>query len=221
MAIAGAIPAVARDLVGFADSAGRENDCLGAKNFEPAALAIVGEGADDALAILEQRHNANLHVNLDALMDAVILQRANHFQAGAIADMRESRIFVAAEISLQNAPVLRAIEHRTPRFEFAHAIGRFLGVQFRHAPLIYVLTAAHRVGEMHLPIVAIINVGERGSDPPFGHDRVRFAEQTFANHARPKRRRPTLQWRRAIRRRRNRSRERRARMFRSRACRSR
>src|SRR5664279_4532902 len=111
MTVAGAIPAVARDLVRFADSAGGENDCLGPKNFEPAALAIVRECADNTLAILEQRHNANLHVNLDALMDAVILQRANHFQTGTITDVRKSRIFVATKISLQNTPVLCAIEH--------------------------------------------------------------------------------------------------------------
>ena len=97
-------------------------------------------------------------------------------------DVRKSRIFVAAKISLQNAAVLRAIEDRAPRFEFAHAIGRFLGVQFRHAPLIDILAAAHRVGEVDFPIVAIVDVGERSGDSPFGHDGVRFAEQTFANH---------------------------------------
>src|SRR5450755_3461768 len=102
MSVAGAIPAVARDLVCFADPAGGENDCFGAKNSEPAALAIVPECADNTLAILEQCHNANLHVHIDALMDAVILQCANHFQAGAIPDVRKSRIFVAAKISLQN-----------------------------------------------------------------------------------------------------------------------
>ena len=52
MAVAGAIPAVARDLVRFADSAGGENDRLRSKNFEPAALAIVAKRADDAIAIL-------------------------------------------------------------------------------------------------------------------------------------------------------------------------
>ena len=89
---------------------------------------------------------------------------------------------MAAKISLQNAPVFRAIEHRAPCFQFAHAIGRFLGVQFRHAPIVHVLPAAHGVGEMDFPIVAIVHIGERGGDPAFGHDGVRFAEQTFANH---------------------------------------
>ena len=116
-------------------------------------------------------------------MNAVILQRADHFQSGAIADVRQARIFVSAEISLQNAAVLRAIENRAPGFEFAHAIRRFPGVQLGHPPVVDVLPAAHRVGEMDLPVVAVVHVGERGGDAAFGHDGVRFAEQTFANHA--------------------------------------
>ena len=118
-----------------------------------------------------------LHMDFDSLMDAVILQSANHFQSGAIADMRQARIFVAAEISLQNAPVFCAIEHCAPGFEFAHAIGRFLGVQFSHAPLIDILAAAHRIGEVDFPIVAIIDVGQRRGNTTFGHDSVSFAEK--------------------------------------------
>ena len=115
-------------------------------------------------------------------MHAVILQCANHFQTGAITDVRQPRIFVAAEISLQNAAIIRAIEYRAPRFEFAHAIRRFLRVQLGHAPIVDVLPAAHGVGEMHFPIVAIIDIRERGRDSALGHDRVRLAEQTFAHH---------------------------------------
>ena len=34
---------------------------------------------------------------------------------------------------------------------------------------------------MDLPIVAVIDIGERRRDAAFGHHRVRFAEKTFAN----------------------------------------
>src|SRR6266496_6775970 len=112
MPVAGAIPTVARNLVGFAKSAGGENNCFGAKNFEPTAFAIVSEGADDAVAIFQQRYDANLHVNLDSLMHAMILQRANHFQTGAIPNVRQTRIFVSAKIALKNATIFCAIEHR-------------------------------------------------------------------------------------------------------------
>ena len=90
----------------------------------------------DALAIFEQSEDGVFHVHIDPLMDSVILQRADHLQPGAIADVRQARILMTAEISLQNTAILRSIENRAPRFQFAHAIGRFLGVQFGHAPLL-------------------------------------------------------------------------------------
>ena len=113
----------------------------------------------------------------------MILQCPNHFKAGTIAYMRKSWIFVAAKISLQNPTVFRAIEHRAPRFELSHTRGRFLRVQLGHAPVVHVLTAAHRIGEMHLPVVAIVNIGQRRRDSAFRHHGVRFAEKAFANHA--------------------------------------
>ena len=72
---------------------------------------------------------------------------------------------------------MRAIEERAPRLELAHAVRRFLGVQLGHPPVVDVLAAAHRVGEVHLPAVAIVDVGERRGDAAFGHDGVRLAEQ--------------------------------------------
>ena len=114
-------------------------------------------------------------------MDAVILQRADQFEPGAIADVRETRIAMAAEVTLKDPSVRRAIEDRAPRFELADAIGRFPRVQFGHAPVVDVLTAAHRVGEVHFPAVAIVDVGERRGDAAFGHDRVRLAEERLAD----------------------------------------
>ena len=108
-------------------------------------------------------------------MYAVILQCADYFQSGAIAHVRQPWVFVTAEVSLQNSPVFCAIEHGTPGFEFAHTIGGFLRVQFGHAPLVDILTAAHGIGKMHFPIVAIINIGQRCCDAAFRHHGVRFA----------------------------------------------
>ena len=76
-----------------------------------------------------------LHVDIDSLMYPVILQCSNHLEPGAIAHVRQSRIFVAAEIPLQNAAILRAIENRAPRLELAHTIWRFLRVQLGHPPI--------------------------------------------------------------------------------------
>ena len=115
------------------------------------------------------------------MVDAVILQRADHLEAGAIADVRETRILVAAEVALENPAVRGAIEDRAPGLQLADAIGRFLGVQLGHPPVVDVLAAAHRVGEVHLPAVAVVDVGERRRDAAFGHDGVRLAEKRLAD----------------------------------------
>src|SRR5713226_8779548 len=102
MSVAGVLPAVARDLVSAPDAAGGEHDCLGAKDFKSPSLALITKRAHDAIAVFEQRKNCVLHVNVDALMHAVILQRANHFETGTIPDVREPRIFVSTKIPLQD-----------------------------------------------------------------------------------------------------------------------
>ena len=143
-------------------------------------------------------------MDVDAAVDAVILQRADHLEAGAIADVREARILVAAEVALEDAAVLRAIEDRAPRLELADAVGRFLGVQLGHAPVVQVLAAAHRVGEVDLPVVAVVDVAERRGDAAFGHDGVRLAEQRLADQADRDARPPTPRSPRAVPRRRRR-----------------
>src|SRR6478672_2988674 len=115
-------------------------------------------------------------------MYSVILQCSNHLEPSSIAHVRESWIFVAAEVPLQNATILRAIEHRAPRLELSHTSWRFLRVQLGHPPIVDVLSAAHRVREMHFPVVAVINIGQRRRDAAFRHDGERLAEKTFANH---------------------------------------
>ena len=90
---------------------------------------------------------------------------------------------MAAEVALEDPAVLGAIEHRAPGLELADAIRRFLRVQLRHPPVVHVLAAAHRVGEVDLPAVAVVDVGERRGDAAFGHDGVRLAEQRLADQA--------------------------------------
>ena len=102
-----------------------------------------------------------------------------------------------AEIPLQNAAVLGSIEDRAPGFELTHPVRRFLRVELRHPPIIDVLTAAHRVGEMDFPVVAIVDVGQRCGDSALRHHGVRFAQQRFANHPDRDARPQTLRSRRA------------------------
>src|SRR5437016_13299922 len=122
MSVAGVLPTIACDFIGAANAAGGEHDCFGAKNLESPALALVTKRAHDAIAIFQQRKNRVFHVNLDALMHAVILQGANHFQPGAIAHVRETWILMPAKIPLQNPTVLCSIENCAPRLKLAHTI---------------------------------------------------------------------------------------------------
>ena len=123
------------------------------------------------------------HVDVDALVDAVVLQGADHLQAGAVADVGQPRVAVAAEVALQDAAVLGAVEDGPPGFQLADARRRFLGVQLGHAPVVDVLAAAHGVGEMDLPVVAFVDVGQRRRDAALGHDGVGLAQQRLADQA--------------------------------------
>ena len=113
LAVAGVFPGVAGDFIGATNAAGGQHDGFRLENLESSALAVVAERADNAVAVLEQRDDRVLHVDFDALMDAVVLQRADQFQAGAVADVGESRIAVAAEIALKNSSHRQC--DRTPR----------------------------------------------------------------------------------------------------------
>jgi hypothetical protein len=95
--------------------------------------------------------------------------------------VREARILVAAEIALQDAAVIGAIEDRTPHLELPDAVRRFSGVKLGHAPVVEILSAAHRVGEMDFPVVTVVDVGERCRHSALGHHRVSLAEKRFAD----------------------------------------
>ena len=107
----------------------------------------------------------------------MILKRADHLETGAVAHVGQPRIPMTAEVPLEDAAVVRPIEYRAPGLELADPVGCFLCVQLSHAPVVDVLAAAHRVGEVDFPAVAIVHIGQRGRDAAFGHHGVRLAEQ--------------------------------------------
>ena len=125
VAVAGVLPAVAGDRVRPADAAGREDDGLAPVDREPAPLAVVAERARDPAAVGEQPEHGALHVHVDALMDAVVLQRPDHLQAGPVAHVREARILVPAEVALENPAVRSCGRTARPRPP-ARAPGRAL-----------------------------------------------------------------------------------------------
>jgi hypothetical protein len=113
----------------------------------------------------------------------MILKRPDHFEAGPVTYVRQPRIGMTAKVPLKDPAILRSIEEGAPRFQLADTLRRLARVKLRHPPAIYILAAAHRIREMHLPTVAFVDIGEGGSDPSFGHHRVGFAEKRFADYA--------------------------------------
>ena len=177
VAVAGVLPRIAGDLKRPSDAAGGQDDRFRMKQFEAAPFAIVGESSDAAVAILQQRQDGGFHVEIDTLMDAVILKSADHFEAGSIAHVRQTRIAMPSEVALQDLAVLGAVEHGTPGFELVDPVRRFFGVELGHAPVVEILASAHGVGEVDAPVIAIVHVAHRGGHAPFGHDGVGFPEQ--------------------------------------------
>src|SRR5215468_8564281 len=151
MSVACVLPTIASNFECASNPAGGEHHGFGPENMEPAALSVIPERACDAIAVLQQSYDGVLHEDIHAEVNIVILQRADHFEARSVTHMGESRIAMAAEITLQNAAISRAVENRAPRFQFSHAGRRLLGMQFGHSPTVQVLTAAHGVGEVHAP----------------------------------------------------------------------
>ena len=92
-------------------------------------------------------------------------------------DWRQPRVAVPTEVALQNAAVLCAVEQRAPLLQLAHAVGRLLGVQLGHAPVVEELSAAHGVAEVDHPVVVGVDVGHRRRTAALGHDGVRLAEE--------------------------------------------
>jgi hypothetical protein len=111
----------------------------------------------------------------------VILQRADHLQAGAITDVRQARVFVSSKVALKDATIRRTVEDGAPSFQIFDAVGRFLRVDLSHAPVVDVLTSTHGVSEMHAPVVPIVDIADRSSHTAFSHDCMRFAEQRLAD----------------------------------------
>ena len=150
---------------------------------EISTLAPISEGSADPLAVFEQSLEIAFHVNVDALVHRMLLQRADHFETRAIADVGQPRVSMAAKIALQNQPFLCPIKKRAPLLEFKHAVRGFLRVDLRHSPVVQKLSPAHGVAKMNFPVVFRIDVSHRSSDAAFRHDGMGFAQKRLADQS--------------------------------------
>src|SRR5947199_148654 len=181
MPIARVLPRIAGDLPRFANAASRQDDGASAKQHEAAGFAEVPQRSGHSSTPYKQAHNRAFHVHIEPGMHGLVLEDADHLQAGAVADVREAAVGVPAEWTLIDAPVRRSVEQRAPRLELANPVGRFLRMDLGHPPVVVHLAAAHRVAEMHAPVVFLHHVAERCRRAPLGHHGVGLAEQRFAD----------------------------------------
>src|SRR5207249_1901476 len=84
---------------GLPDPSRGDHDRFGPEDHKPAVLAPVAERAADAAGVREQPRDGALHVHVDAELHSAVLERADHFQAGAVPDVAEALEGVAAEAS--------------------------------------------------------------------------------------------------------------------------
>ena len=81
-------------------------------------------------------------------------------------------------------PSGRAVEQGAVGLQLPDPLGRLLGVQLGHPPVVEELAAAHGVAEVDLPVVVAVDVAHARRDAALGHDRVRLAEQGLADDGR-------------------------------------
>src|SRR5260370_12522033 len=127
-AVAGVFPGVGSDAPGFANAARCDDDSSRLENDEAAVLAPVRKRTGNAAVFRQEPCDGAFHVDVNTLLNAAILQSANHFEAGAVADMAEAVESMAAEGALQDVAAFGAVEESAPLFEFTNTIKRFLGM---------------------------------------------------------------------------------------------
>src|SRR6266568_4707599 len=111
-AVAGVLPGVGSDAPGFADAAGGDDNGLRFENNEAAGFTPISKGAGHAATVAQKASDGALHVHVDALVDAAVLKRTDHFKAGAVADVAEA--ICKPRRPRRPAPVLRGLR-ATPR----------------------------------------------------------------------------------------------------------
>src|SRR5579871_2583087 len=92
--IAGVFPTVAGDAVGAPDTPAGHHDCLRGEEQEAAPFAVVPKSARYAATIQQEREDGTLHVDFHSLVDAVILEGSDHFEAGSVAHVGQARVAI-------------------------------------------------------------------------------------------------------------------------------
>src|SRR6516164_6153096 len=183
MSVTGIFPTVAGNLKSPSDSPGGQHDRLCTEQDKVSLLPVVSKGATDAVSVFHKGNHRAFHMYGNPLMNAVVLEGANHFQSRPVPNMGESGIFMPSKVPLEDPSVRCSVKQGSPGFQLIDTSGCFPRVKFCHPPVIHVLTAPHRIGKMDLPVVPVIHIGEGCGNATFRHYRVCFSQQGFAYQA--------------------------------------
>jgi hypothetical protein len=172
-AVAGRLPRVAGELEDLAPAPGGHHHRLGPEDDEAAVFATVSKGARDAsVRVLEQPRHGVFHEDVDAGVDALVLEAADQLQTGPVADVGKPPVAVGPEWPLVDLAICGSVEYGAPALQLQHPVGRLLGEDLGHPPVVDPLAPFYGVGEVGLPAVFGVDVAQCGGHPPLGHHGV-------------------------------------------------
>ena len=149
--------------------------------MEVSIHACVSDAASDSVAFFEKMPNGVFHEDVNAFVNAALLEGSNQFQTGCIANVSQPWECVASKVSLIDQIVWCSVKHRTPSFEFSNAVWGFLGVELSHPPVSQPFASLHGVMEVNLPSISWVCVLQCCSTSTFCHDRVGLTQQRFCD----------------------------------------
>ena len=87
MPISGVLPTIASHLKCATNATRGKNHSFRLIQTESTPLSVVTKSSRDPVSILEQADNGAFHVDIDSLVDAMVLESADHLEAGSVADV--------------------------------------------------------------------------------------------------------------------------------------
>ncbi len=117
---------------------------------------------------------------------ARLLQGTDQLEPRPVAHVGQAGEPVSPEVALQDTTVRGPVEQCAPPLELVDPVGCLLGMDLGHAPVVEHLAAAHRVAEVHLPVVLGPDIAHGRGRATLGHNGVRLAQQGLADQRGPK-----------------------------------
>ncbi len=189
-AVAGQREGVRGDLEHAPEAAGGEHHRAGAEHVQLAVGDAVGDDAARLAAVDQQVDDVVLVEELDAVLDALLVERLQDHVPGSVG--REARSAhrrlaevarVAAEAALVDLALGRPIERQAHVLELDDRLDRLAGQDLGRVLVDQVVAALDRV--VHVPLgVVFLDVAERGADAALGGAGVRSSRIELGQHRR-------------------------------------